>query len=469
MEIHLDPVGGLAGDMFIAALLHAFPELEAGVLGAIAAVEPGLARSCRLQAHRDHVLQGARFLVGEESSADPAGHGPRREGSSPAHHHPHHNGHHPHDAAAHAAGDDAHRRPPQDDHRPHDHHGHTSWATIRARLGRADLAPEVRTHAVGIFAELARAEARVHGIAVDAVAFHEVGAADSIADVVGAAALIAALGGGAGEGRWTVAALPLGSGQVRTAHGFLPVPAPATALLLEGFLTWDDGVPGERVTPTGAAILRYLRARPPAVDRRPPRVLRRSGVGFGARTLPGRSNCLRVLAFENAGPAPGTGLPEKAEEEDVVVIEFEVDDQSPEDLALGLECLRAEPAVLDVLQTMGFGKKGRLVACVRVLARPEAADAVIAACFRETTTLGLRRQTVGRVALARRAEEIEIEGRTFRVKTTDRPGGVGRTAKLEAADLGGVAGGQGERTRLRAAAERAVLERKTIRPLPAEN
>ena len=440
MEIHLDPVGGLAGDMFIAAILHAFPELETNVLEAITAVEPGLAHACRLQPHNDRVLQGARFVVGEVAAVP--GH---RHDHSPGHrdHHEHDhshgpNGHH----HPHEHGTGHHLHPPES--APHDH-GHTPWAVIRERLERAALSPEVRAHAIGIFEGLARAEAQVHGIEVNAVAFHEVGAVDSIADIVGAAALIAALGGRDG---WSVAALPLGSGQVRTAHGFLPVPAPATTLLLAGFLTVDDGVPGERVTPTGAAILRYLNCRPTA--HRPARVLGRMGIGFGTRTLPGRSNCLRVLAFE--------GAPIQPRREEVAVIEFETDDQSPEDLALGLESLRGEAAVLDVLQTTAFGKKGRLVTCVRVLARPEALETVVAACFRETTTIGLRHQVVARVALERRAEEVELDGQTFRVKTVERPG-VGRTVKLEAADLEQIAGGQGERAQLRGRVERAALAR----------
>lgn len=422
--------------MFIAALLHAFPGLEAGVVAAIGAVEPGLAAHCSVQPHNDGVLQGRRFVVGDDAVSK------RPDGGGHAHGRDEHshgtNGHHHHDHT-HDGDEQQH------------HHGHTPWATIRARLEDAALDPAVRTHAVGIFTALAHAEARVHGIAVDEVAFHEVGATDSIADIVGAAALIAALGGT--EAGWSVAALPLGSGLVRTDHGFLPVPAPATTLLLEGFLTVDDGVPGERVTPTGAAILRYLNCRQPTVGagRQPARVLRGTGIGFGTRTLPGRSNCLRVLAFDTPVAEPRRG--------EVAVIEFETDDQSPEDLALGLERLRAEPAVLDVLQTTAFGKKGRLVTCVRVLARPEALEAVAAACFRETTTIGLRHQMVARETLERRAEEVAIAGRTFRVKTVERPG-VGRTAKLEASDLAHVTGGQGERARLRAAAEIEALRGK---------
>ncbi|ACA18177.1 protein of unknown function DUF111 [Methylobacterium sp. 4-46] len=412
MHLHLDAVGGMAGDMFVAALLDAFPEHEAGLVDSIRRVA-GASVSCRLVPHGDGVLQGRRFLVA-----------PTRD-----HDHPH-GGHPRHD---HAEGAHA--------------HAHRHWAEIRRALRGADLAPAVAEHALAIFGHLAEAEARVHGIPVEEVAFHEVGAWDSIADIVGAAHLIAALA----PADWSVGPLPLGAGRVTTAHGALPVPAPATSLLLRGFAVIDDGVPGERVTPTGAAILRHLGGRGRFDG---PRVMGASGIGFGARTLPGLSNCLRVLAFEPlpgdpAGPeGAGAGL-----HRDLGVIEFEVDDQSAEDLAIGLDRLRAEPAVHDVVQAPVFGKKGRMMTHIRVLARAESLDAVIAACFRETTTIGLRHRIVAGVALPRRSETVTVEGREVRVKSVERPGG--RTAKAEADDAAGE--GHAARAALRRAAERRAL------------
>ncbi len=179
-HIHLHPLGGAAGDMFVACLLDAFPEYVDTVTaaaGALAQVE------CRLLPHSDGTLTGARFEVAEV----PHGH--------------------------------AH------------HHHHASWRDIRTRLESSALTPAVRAHAIGIFAVLAEAEGRVHGVPADAVTFHEIGAADSIADIAAAAAIIEAVS----PARWSVAPLPIGSGTVRTAHGPMPVPAPATALLLEGF------------------------------------------------------------------------------------------------------------------------------------------------------------------------------------------------------------------------------------------
>ncbi len=411
MQIHLDALGGVAGDMFVAALLDAFPEHEAGVNRSVraalaeAAPDAAAAVTCTLSAHSDGILTGHRFKVTRDGRPaeenGPAGHG-HHHGHGHGHHHDHGHGHH-HDH----------------DHSTPKAHGHRHWSQIRDGLRRADLPEDVAAHALGIFGHLAEAEARVHGIAVEDVAFHEVGAWDSIADIVAAAHLAAVLKPSA----WTISALPLGGGRVNTQHGPLPVPAPATALLLDGFALLDDGIPGERVTPTGAAILRHLcggASRPMG-----PRVLTRSGTGFGGRRLPGISNCLRALAFEE-GARPVEGHRE------IGVVEFEVDDQTAEDLAQGLDRLRAHADVLDAVQMPVFGKKGRMMTHVRVLTRASGIDAAIGACFRETTTIGLRYRIVSGVALPRESVTIETGGREVRVKTVARPGG--RTAKAEADD-----------------------------------
>ena len=422
MHIQLDAVGGVAGDMFAAALLDAFPDLEAGVLKDVAAVAPV---GCRLVAHNDGVLQGRRFLVSLEGAPPAAEH--REHGG-----HDHHRSDEPHDDRAHPHRAQPHRAHPhhEHDHHEHDHgggHGHRRWSAIRADLVAAALQPAVRDTAIAIFEGLARAEAEVHGIGVDTVEFHEVGAWDSIADIVAAAHLIVHCGAGS----WSVGALPLGSGRVKTAHGPLPVPAPATALLLRGFATIDDGVPGERVTPTGAAILRHLVGDAPTAPAPHARLLGRSGIGFGTRRLPGLSNCLRALVFDEAEQMPAGKPTATSTHRDLTVIEFEVDDQSAEDLAMGLDRLREHRDIFDVVQMPVFGKKGRMMTHVRALAREGSGDAV-AACFRETTTIGLRHHRVGGSALPRAVTTVEVGGRAMRVKTVERPGG--RTAKAEADD-----------------------------------
>lgn len=387
MHLHLDPLGGVAGDMFVAAVLDAFPEHETA---AIAAAEQTAGVRCHVMRHHD-VLAGRRFCVRDDRGAQ--------------------------------------------DHHPHDH---VAWRDIRARIGATGLPEAVKAHAVGIFEVLAEAEGQVHGIEPEAVAFHELGAADSVADIVAAAWLVAALA----PARWSVAPLPLGAGRIRTAHGPMPVPAPATARLLEGFAFIDDGIAGERVTPTGAAILRYLNCAPS-----PPGLvgkLQRSGVGFGSRKLPGIANALRVLSFAKQA---GASSPRHRE---LAVIGFEVDDQSAEDLAVGLDRLRQMPGVHDVVQMAAFGKKGRLAAHVQVLTQPEALAAVTEACFRETTTIGLRMHLVDGLVLPRREAQVAVGERSMRVKLVERPGGVSGKADCDdAADIEDHAG----RARLRRQAE----------------
>jgi uncharacterized protein (TIGR00299 family) protein len=353
---------------------------------------------CRFEPHRDHVLTGSRFIVDE-------------------HGHRHH-----HDGGGH-------------------HHRH--FADIREHLLASGLGPEVKHHAVGIFTLLAGAEGRIHGVAPDEVSFHEIGEWDSIADIVGAACLVHAVGARS----WSVGTLPLGSGFVQTAHGRLPVPVPAAALLLEGYAFADDGLEGERVTPTGAAIVRYLRCSQ-ARDRTPRRLVR-NGYGFGTKVFPGMSNVLRVMAFE--------ALEAGAEDagESVASIQFEVDDQTPEDLAIALDRMRSHPSVLDVLQSPVFGKKGRIAAHIQVLADPRALEAVTQLCFLETATIGLRHQILARATLPRDMKLVQVGNQAVRVKIAQRPQST--TAKAESDDTAQVPGFD-TRSELRRKAEAASLK-----------
>ena len=395
-HIQLHPLGGVAGDMFVACLLDAFPEHQAA---AVAMAQQLADVACNVVRHGDNTLTGSRFLVEAGSSSAP--------GSA--------------------------------------HHGHTHWAQIRRHIAGSTLPATVQDHAIGIFTALAEAEARVHGRPADEVVFHEVGAADSIADVVAAASVIAAIS----PAVWSVGVLPLGGGTVRTAHGVMPVPTPATALLLEGFALEDDGVSGERVTPTGAAILRYLIH---GRDRSVTGTLQRSGTGFGARTLPGRSNCLRALVFT-------TDNHTQRGHRELGVISFEVDDQSGEDLAIGIDHLRTMPGVHDIVQMPCFGKKSRMATHVQVLTTYESMTSVTEACFRETTTIGLRTHVVQGQALRRQTATVTLADDPVRVKLVERPadgGGVFTTAKAEAEYVRKTAG-QGRRAQVREQAASAAM------------
>lgn len=419
-RIHLDAVGGVAGDMFVAALLDAFPDLAPRVLADARAVLPAGV--------------GAPLLAEGMSG----GIGARRFGleGTDAHSHAHDHAHRPAHSHAHQAsgavlaeglgprakpGDEEERggNEPAHEHRHHLHHGAGSYRDMRARIERAPLSEGTARHASAILGLLARAEAAIHGAKVEEVHFHEIADWDSLLDVVAAGSLAAALQGA----DWTVSALPLGGGLVTTQHGRLPVPAPATAALLDGFDWRDDGIAGERVTPTGAAILKHL-ARPgrPVGGR-----LVASGTGAGTRTLPGMPNVLRALVFE-AAPTEGDA---RADHDRVAVIEFDIDDMTGEEIGTASERLRAAPGVLDVSVGSRLGKKGRPVASMRLLARPESMEAVARACFAQTSTIGLRVREERRLVLPRAAGESA----GVAVKTVARPGGP--TVKAESDALAG--------------------------------
>ncbi|MBW6495136.1 MAG: LarC family nickel insertion protein [Burkholderiaceae bacterium] len=406
LAIHLDLVGGIAGDMFVAALVDALPALAAPLMIELAAVQPVGEPGPEFGTVLSGGLRAQRFgLV------------------APSHDHDHDHDH---------------------DH-GHAHHGGTAYVELRARLVAAPLTEPTRRHALALLAILAEAEAGVHGISVDAVHFHELADWDSMLDVVAAGCIAALLEGAT----WSSSALPLGGGKVRTAHGLLPVPTPATSALLTGYPWHDDGVGGERVTPTGAAILRYLvPAKRVAAPREPGRLLA-VGSGAGTRSLPGMPNILRTLVM--ARVAPG-----EVDNDNVVVLEFDVDDMSGEELALAADRLRLHPGVLDVSLGMRLGKKGRPLNDFRVLARPRQAEAIASACFTETSTIGLRWREERRLVLPRAEVAATGAGQGFGVKVVTRPGGE-RSAK-SAHDEVAATPGLAARRRRRAEVEARALK-----------
>ena len=404
LHIHLDAVGGAAGDMIVAALLDAFPELRPRVMADLAAVMPAAAGEPRLEEGVSGGIAALRFGL----AAAACGH---------CHDHDHHHrDHHHHD----------HDHDHDHDH-GHHHHHHAEEAPVRfpeiaARISAAALSPGTADEAVAILRRLAEAESRMHRVAVDDVHFHEIADWDSLMDVVAAGSIAAALPGAT----WSVSDLPLGGGTIRAAHGLLPVPAPATAEILKGFRWRDDGVFGERVTPTGGAILAHLA---PAGGERRSGLLRAVGCGAGNRTLPGLPNILRALAFSVEAAAPG-------EADEVTVIGFDVDDMTGEEIGVAAERLRAVAGVLDVSLAARIGKKNRPLTEFRILARPAAFEAVSAACFGETSTIGLRWRREARRVLPRTAESARIDGVELRRKRSRRPDGA--SLKVESDDLAGL-------------------------------
>jgi uncharacterized protein (TIGR00299 family) protein len=256
-------------------------------------------------------------------------------------------------------------------------------------LERSSLSRPARDRAGAVLRRLAEAEARVHRVPVEAVHFHEVGALDTLVDVVGAVAGLEALG----VERVHVSPLPLGGGTVETAHGRLPVPAPATAELLRGFPVYDNGVQAELVTPTGAAILTTLGT----PDRLPAMRLERLGSGAGTRELP-IPNLLRVLVGEGEAGAAGADGP--GDLETLVAVETTIDDMSPQLYEPLLDRLLAAGA-LDVHLVPVVMKRSRPGVVVSALAPPGLAERLAEVLFRETTTIGVRWRELRRRRLPR--------------------------------------------------------------------
>lgn len=267
-------------------------------------------------------------------------------------------------------------------------------------IGKSQLSPRAKTAARALFGRIGRAEAKVHGVPLEAVHFHEVGAVDSIVDLCGAAVVLDLLG-------WpkVFSAPPeLGRGIVRTAHGPLPIPAPAVLELLTGKPVRPGGPQGEAVTPTGAAILAELCEVGPLPEFTPARI----GYGLGTRTWPDRPNVLRMTLGESTA-VKGMG------EEPLFVLEANLDDCTGELLGRAIEAA-LEAGAVDAWAAPLTMKKGRPGVLLGALCFEGSLAAVTEAYFKETSTLGVRRHPVEREALDRRVEEVETPYGKVRVK-----------------------------------------------------
>lgn len=288
---------------------------------------------------------------------------------------------------------------------------HRHLPEILRAIAQAGLSSPVAERAASVFRRLAEAEAAVHGIAVERIHFHEVGAADAIVDVVGACAGAAELG----LERIVCSPIPPGSGTVTCEHGVLPVPAPATAHLLKGVPLAACDEPGELVTPTGAAILTTL-----ADAYGPLPALRIASVGMGAGTRPGttRPNVMRLLIGQIEPQAHQTDPPDaqsSLEQDHVVVLEAHVDDAAGQTLAFACERLLTAGA-LDAFVVPIIMKKGRPGQLLTVLARPQDAGVLERVVLAQTTTFGVRRHACNRTKLARRHETVATAFGPIRVK-----------------------------------------------------
>lgn len=390
----LDPAAGISGDMVLGALVAAgaprawleglparlgFPDVRI----AIETVERCGVSSVKVTV----TMPGGEVEAPADLIAAPAGTGPQQ----------HEHGHQSHD------------RPAQQHTHPaghgHQHGPHRHVSELIAIAERAPISPRVKEAAVRAFRLLGEAEAKIHGGRAEDVALHEVGAVDAIIDIIGAIEGFEQLGISTVYHR----PLALGRGWVRAAHGTLPVPAPATAILVEGMEIVSGGpVEGEATTPTGAVLLKVLSSGAPPARWR----MQSSAWGAGTRNPAGYPNALRLILATVAGEAGET-----------VMIATDIDDLNPEYLDPVRDAVIAAGA-LDVQIWATQMKKGRTGFRVEIVCPEGAAAAVTEALFRHSTTIGVRRWRAERVTLSRREITVPVAGGMVRVKVVDAPGGI---------------------------------------------
>jgi hypothetical protein len=387
--VYFDCFSGASGDMVLGALLDLGLPLEGlrAALGSLA-IEYG-------DVGADRVLRAGVSAVKFRLVAG----GQTTSGRHDDRHHHHHGHEHPHDHD--------HRHPHEHPHGP-DQGGHQHHYTLKAiasQIERSALSREGMDRAIHLFQRLGEAEAAIHQTPVDQVHLHEVGALDSIIDIVGAVYGMEWL-----QASEIVASpLNVGSGTVRCAHGEFPVPAPATAWLLKGVPVYAGPVPGEMVTPTGALLVSaYAQRYGPLPAMR----LESIGYGAGDRDVSNHPNVLRVLLGETA---------EEAQTEHIVVLECEIDDMNPQLFGPLMDRLYAGGA-LEVFYVPVQMKKNRPGTLVTVLADPAMRDRLSSTLFTETTTIGVRYQLVQRERLEREIQTIETPFGPIRFKVARRHG-----------------------------------------------
>ena len=408
--LYFDCFSGAAGDMILGALLDAGLQLDdlRDALGSLAldrkAVWTERVTRAGVSATKVHV---------------------RGEGPSPdrAHDHGHDSGHsHEH----------------SHDHSPE----HRTLAEIFRLIDGAALSASAKGRAQVLFSQLAEAEAAIHDTPADKVHLHEVGALDSIIDIVGTVYALEALG----VDRIVASPLNVGSGSIRSAHGLYPVPAPATTRLLRGAPIYSGPQRGELVTPTGALLVTgYADSFGPL----PPMRLERVGYGAGARDTHDTPNVLRVLIGESDEPRPTHR---------VVVMEAEIDDMNPQIFGTLIDQLLAEGA-LDVYYTSIQMKKNRPGTLLSIISPLESRERLVATVFRETTTIGMRYREMERECLERETLSVETPLGPVRVKIARRNGEL-MNASPEFEDCARIAAATGSPVKnVQAAAVKAFLDR----------
>jgi hypothetical protein len=382
--LYFDCFNGASGDMILGACLDAGLPLEdlRRALGSLGIADYELRADRVLRAG----VSATKFRLEERA--------PGTAVPAPAH---------PHLAHSHPAHDPAH---PHDHAHPHDQlSSHHSLPEIEALIGRSALSPAARDRAVTLFRRLAEAEAGIHQMPVKKVHLHEVGALDSIIDIVGAVFALEWFG----ADRVVVSPLNVGSGMVRSAHGVFPVPAPATVALLGGAPVFSRGPEAELLTPTGALL---LTGHASSFGPVPAMRITATGYGAGERDFPDTPNVLRLMVGEADA---------EAAMERVAVLACEIDDMNPQIFGVLMDRLYAEGALEVFFQPVQM-KKNRPGTLVTVIAPPDRRHALSAIVFRETTTIGIRFQEMHRQRLEREWVAVDTPFGPVRIKVARRAG-----------------------------------------------
>jgi hypothetical protein len=390
---YLDCFSGISGDMFLGALVDAgvpaevlrqtVAELKVG-----ARLEVSRVQRAGISATKVDVLVRGKKDRPRES------HDHHAQPGTPV---PHGHSRHEHPKAAGA-------------------HGHRGLKEIREIISRTPIGASVKTTATSMFGALGAAEAKIHNTSIENVHFHEVGAADAIVDIVGAAVGAEILG----VDEWVCSPLNVGSGTVACEHGRFPVPAPATVELLRGAPVYSSGIEAELVTPTGAAIVKTLASR---FSGFPAMTIAATGYGAGTRDFHGHSNVLRLTVGEAASESRAAAQ----DEDTVTVLEASLDDLNPQLFGYVMERALAAGA-LDVFATSVQMKKNRPGMLLTVLAKPKDASRLARLIFAETTTLGVRTREERRQVLHRRSLSVKTPWGAVRLKVASLNGSVANFA-----------------------------------------
>ncbi|MBR5057124.1 MAG: nickel pincer cofactor biosynthesis protein LarC [Clostridiales bacterium] len=436
--LYIDCSMGAAGDMLSAALFELLPKEEReafveklnsrGIPGVRYVAEPAV--KCGITGTHMSVL-----VNGEE------------EGCGCDHHHEHHH-HHDHDHDEEHEHSHEHEHHHEHDHHEHEHehshehshdhehehchsHHHSSMHDIEHIIGdHMKLPTSVALDVLAVYQEIAEAESHVHGQPVDQIHFHEVGSMDAVADITAVCLLMKKLA----PDEVIVSPIHVGSGTVKCAHGILPVPAPATARILQGIPTYSADIDGELCTPTGAALLKHFAT---GFGKQPMMKTSAIGYGMGKKVFP-RANCVRVMIGETVDeeiPAPATESAPAASfasNGDIVELSCNIDDMTGE--AIGFAMDRLFEAGANEVFTVPCGmKKSRPGILLRVLCKPEDKEKFVKLLFKHTTTIGVRETQMQRYTLDRRIYEVDTSFGKVRVKISS---GYGTTRKkVEYEDL----------------------------------